>query len=182
MKKTYNKLKNENVASGSDAQKRAPILKTLTVSKFMRHIYIQFFLLLLAAGTVQAGGNNAEIRCENSQDYFLSGDVPGDFASFNIKVHTYKGAINYNEDNSELYIAADLKKSVFNFVISSDSLTDLIFYMLPSSVKIVRNNPEDFSATFNGIIKDGPRPSGNNEVDEKRLTEIKLTCSYEYSI
>ena len=148
----------------------------------MRHIYIQFLLLLLSVGTVQAGANNADIRCENSQGYFLSGDVPGDFASFNIKVHTYKGAIKYNEGNSEIYIAEDLNKSVFNFAISSDSLTDLIFYVLPSSVKIVRNNSSDFSATFNGIIKDGPRPSDNDEVDEKRLTEIKLTCSYEYSI
>jgi hypothetical protein len=138
-------------------------------------------LFVLAYGTVLAGVSNAVISCQSISKKVgavqLNGEIPVDLPDFELSLKKNKSEIKMTgKADEDIQVIDDFKNRVFTMTVDSDE-GRLIMYAIPSSVVIRENNENSVKVRFNAILLQAPEPGS-----EDFLSNVRMKCSYEYSI
>lgn len=155
-------------------------------------------LLPLPAGA-RAGQAQAELKCSSPNRrggaVRIEGYIPGDLDMFRLKIiagrseMTVKGGTSHEvnpltgealeppDPNPDLIdVVKDFRHRVFTMTIKRDGAAGLRLYAIPSTLRW-SGGPNTENATFDAVLSQSWSP-----VEGQTLTNLRMRCSYRYSI
>ena len=139
--------------------------------------------LLFVAQTATAGSANGTLVCVNKKKgIVLEGDIPGDHAEFTLSLKLGSKELKWSDKKHSLVIFNELKKKVFTMEATWKGGPPLRLYALPGNVKTKGGKHGAIDSRFTAVL-DAPHPDRPDQwMVGKRLYDIQLTCTYNYSI
>jgi hypothetical protein len=141
----------------------------------------------LHSNMASAGSSNANLECEatnkNGSGVKLSGSIPGDEASFELKLTNKNGEIILSDAKEKITVIAAFKKSVFTMSVTLEDSRELILYAIPTSVKAQGGDSREVKASFDAILLQAPKPGYTGAVNyDSIIRNVPMRCSFEHSI
>jgi hypothetical protein len=134
----------------------------------------------------RAGSNNADFRCQSTQGkakVTLEGNIPGDFASFELRLSGPTGTSTMSDRDDRISVIENFAKGVFTIAVTRADDRNLLLYAVPSTVKRTGGPNGETKATFSAVLLEAPKPGYSGPVAyDSVLRNVKLSCTYEYSI
>lgn len=146
-----------------------------------------FFLgLCFAPSEGLAGSNNADFHCTSSPGsakLALDGNIPGDFASFELRLSNSAGTTTMSDHNERISVIENFEKGVFSIAVTSADYRNLLLYAIPATIKHSAGPYGESKARFSAVILEAPEPGNVGPVNsESTLRNIRLSCTYDYAI
>jgi hypothetical protein len=140
-------------------------------------------LIVISASfvTASAGVDNATIACKTVGTkggvFHLAGNIPGDLAEFELSLKRNSAETKMtSKADEDILVVEDFDNKVFTMVVYGKA-GRLILYAIPRTVFTSGDRNLEFKARFNAILSEAPNPAGGNP-----LSEVRMSCTYEYSI
>ena len=138
------------------------------------------------ASTARAGANNADFHCVSTQGkakVTLDGNIPGDFASFELRLSDSVGATVMTDRHERISVVENFAKGVFTIAVTREDGRNLLLYALPATVKRSVGSGGESRARFSAVLLEAPKPGYEGPASyETTLRDVSLSCTYEYSI
>jgi len=136
-----------------------------------------------SAGVVLGGAANADFECKaKSGDITLTGDIPGDFAEFNLVLRDGKAEEKFSDQKEKIYVIEDFSRGVFSFVVDRKEETPVQIYAIPDTIK-AKQIPNGMNATFDAVLQLAPIPGYSGPISyNATLHDVEMGCKYHYSI
>jgi hypothetical protein len=142
--------------------------------------------LAAAPSRAEAGAANATLRCEGKDGKAavkLEGEIPGDFAEFQLTLSRGKDSLELSEASDEIHVVEAFADKAFSFVVTRKDGRHLKLYARPATVKPSKGAHDAVDASFEAVLLEGPKPGHSGPVDyEAFVRNVKLRCQYHYSI
>lgn len=114
--------------------------------------YIHFLFLLAISFNCVAGASNAELKCNSIKNKVtLEGDIPGDYADFNLTLKNNKTIIMGNEDD-RIEVVTNLSQHIFIASVMLSNKDYFLLYAVPNSIKYRGGSSRLFSANFKAVL------------------------------
>lgn len=153
----------------------------MKAKKSMLRILSMIAVIVLGAGHVRAGVANAVIACKSLSAkggvISLGGNIPGDLAEFELSIkrnNTERKMASANED--DVVVVDDFDNRVFTMIVNADA-GQLVLYAIPRTIYARKGRDGSLRVRFNAVLREAPNPMGGDA-----LSDVKMTCTYEYSI
>jgi hypothetical protein len=144
---------------------------------------------LLMASTPNAfgGANNADLECKSASSskpaVRLFGNVPGDFAEFELTFRAGDDAIVMKAPDDKIEVVTELAKGVFTLAVELADGRSLRLYAVPPSVKVKGGSRRLFTASFEALLLEAPKPGYKGPLmAQSLLKDIKISCTLKHSI
>jgi hypothetical protein len=153
-----------------------------------RSVSVATVLMTVGFASIAFGGaDNAKLDCESATSSEtstrLSGDVPGDFAEFSLKLEVEGSSILMSSPDDKIEVVTELSKGVFTLTVEHSDRRSLRLYAVPSSVKVKGGSRRLFNATFDAVMLQAPKPGYSGPPTAASLVkDIKLTCTLKHHI
>jgi hypothetical protein len=143
------------------------------------------FLLLPSRGSI--GAANALLECKSvgqkRGELALSGDIPGDFAEFHLKLKSNTAELLMSDEKDRIYVIEDFNRQVFTIAVGREDDRNLQLYAIPGSIKARSGANRLLNARFDAILLEAPKPGYVGPVNyQSMLRGVKMSCTYKYSI
>jgi len=113
----------------------------------------------------------------------LDGDIPGDFASFELRLSNSAGTVTVSDREERISVIENFAKGVFTIAVTRADDRGLSLYALPDTIKRSVGPNGETRAKFAAVLVNAPKPGYVGPVNyDSMLRDIRLTCAYEYSI
>jgi hypothetical protein len=149
-------------------------------------ILVVLIALCMAPTAAHAGANNADFHCTSipgAPKITLDGNIPGDFASFELQLSNSAGTTTMSDRDERISVIQDFGKGVFTIAVTRADDRNLLLYALPATVKRSVGPNGETRAKFSAVILEAPKPGYSGPVNyESILRDVRLSCTYEYSI
>lgn len=157
------------------------------------------FALLLPQSATGAGQAQAELKCSSPNrrggPVKVEGFIPGDLDTFDLKISVGKSELTVKsgtapevdpttgdpieppDTNPDLIsVVKSFNYRVFTMTIMRDGAPGLRLYAIPATLRWT-GNPNNEKATFDAVLQQSWSP-----VEGETLSNVRLRCSYHYSI
>ena len=138
------------------------------------------------AGRADAGGANAEIRCvSKNKKVTVSGNIPGDFAEFELAFEENGATITLTDDpekggKDRIFVHQDFKNGVFAVAVALSRGYSFMLYGIPRSV---RKSAKRTRKRFRAVLQTAPRPSLKEWNDaDAYFHRLPMICTYKYEV
>jgi hypothetical protein len=154
----------------------------------MKPMFATFLVVLVInSSPAYAGSSNASLECvatnKDGSGVKLSGTIPGDEASFELKLSNKHGELFFSDENEKIVVIAAFKKGVFTMSVALKDSRELILYAIPASVSAQGGDSREVKASFDAILLQAPRPGYVGEVNyDSIIRNVPMRCSFEHSI
>lgn len=142
--------------------------------------------LVSAPAPVRAGAANATLRCEGRDGKAavkLEGEIPGDFAEFQLTLSRGKDKLELSEASDEIHVVEAFADKAFSLVVTRKDGRHLKLYARPATVKPSKGAHDAVDARFEAVLLEGPKPGHSGPVNyEAFVRNVKLRCEYHYAI
>ena len=145
------------------------------------------FAAFAFASVAFGGASNAKLDCKsesaNKTPVRLTGDVPGDFAEFSLKLDVGGNSIVMSTPDDKIEVVAELSKGVFTLAVERADGRSLRLYAVPSTVKVKGGSRRLFDARFDAVLLEAPNPGSADPLAEaSMLKDVKLGCTMKHEI
>ena len=147
------------------------------------------FVLSLAAFATQlhAGASNAALSCQatnaGGSGITLEGEIPGDFAEFNLTLVNRNGALKYSDADGTATTVIAFSQGVFTLALQLNDGAELVLYAIPKTVKAKGGDARLVEANFDALLMRAPRPAYDPKSTlDAYVRNVPMRCQFQHSV
>ena len=149
------------------------------------------FLLVLSllafATQLHAGASNATLSCEatntGGSGITLDGEIPGDFAEFNLTLANRNGTLKYSDADGTATTVTAFSQGVFTLKLQLNNGAELVLYVIPKTVKAKGGDARLVDASFDALLMRAPRPGYDPKSTlDAYVRNVPMRCRFHHSV
>ena len=147
-----------------------------------------FVLSLIAFAThLHAGASNASLSCQatnaGGSGITLDGEIPGDFAEFNLTLANRNGVLKYSDTDGTVTTVIAFSKGVFTLKLQLNNGTELALYAIPKTVTAKGGDARLVDASFDALLMHAPRPGYDPKSNlDAYVRNVPMRCRFHHSV
>jgi hypothetical protein len=149
--------------------------------------FLLFLSLLAFATQLYAGASNATLSCQatnaGGSGITLEGEIPGDFAEFNLTLSNRNGTLKYSDADGTATTVIAFSTGVFTLALQLNDGTELVLYAIPKTVKAKGGDARLVEASFDALLLRAPRPGFDPKATlDAYVRNVPMRCQFQHSV
>ena len=143
--------------------------------------------MLACATQLHAGASNATLNCKatntGGSGITLDGEIPGDFAEFNLTLANRNGALKYSDADGTATTVTAFSQGVFTLKLQLNDGAELVLYAIPKTVKAKGGDARLVDASFDALLMRAPRPGYDPKSTlDAYVRNVPMRCQFHHSV